>query len=275
MMKSEGFFMARKFLKDLKERNLKEIDDFGEEIQTIRNKIKIYFKELREILEFKEQECQTQLDYHLANETESIYSEINTINQQIYRIAELNDMLHYIVNSKNKAYLGNIMFLVSKIDHLSTDIQDTQSFKRPPNQINIDLYSLDQCKNLIIKTNLTIPANETAAKSARKPTTERSSTPKTLHIQMPQSKEFKNLGYILDSTRNIPSEVHYSAKGKKILKHSQISHQNSLSIINLEENDNKSIIPFSEEINFNNNTANNDVAVLRNRNVSPFLSKYI
>jgi len=276
-MISEGFFNSKTLLKKLKEKFSTQVEDVTTEISQIRIKFKNSFQEIRELLDLKEHDFEAQLICLNANESEMIYSDIEEINKTTDLINEITSILHFILHSKNKAYLANLMFLQAKIDDLTAKIQELQSFKRLSNKYDFDLSSLDQLKQTLIKTNFIVQNIEIPLKSARKKPAERSNTPKTPYALTSQpGKEYKSLVSILDSTRNtnIPENTNLSAKGRKFSNHSQISHQNSLSILDITETENKNYfqLPFSEEINKAN--MNSDIAILRNRNVSPFRSKF-
>ena len=284
MMKSEGFFNSKALLKKTKEKFMAQVEEVGSEVEQIRVKFRKAFQEIREIIDLKEQDLETQLSYMSSNESDALYSDMNEINKLIDRIIEITSLIHFILHSKNKTYLNDWMFLSAKIDSLSAEIQETtQASKKLSNKYDFDFTSLETLKQILLKTTLMTQSTEIALKSSRKAPPERSNTPKNPFVPIQySSKEYKSLQNILDSSKNNcnnsnlahanAENANLSSAKRKVSNHSAISHQNSLSIIDIGEIENKinKHLPFSEEINSNNG----DIAILRNRNVSPFRSNF-
>ena len=250
IMKSESIFNNKTLLESSKHRVLSQLDNFSSEIAVSRKKLANIFNEIREILNFKEKDYENQFEHLYTSESDTLFSDINAINREIEEIDEINEILHFILQTHNKTYLSSLMLILSKIEHISDN-----SIKKPAiltSKPEIDMISFDALKNMLLKTNfLTSATIDNSIKlSARK--NERSSTPRT--------NQYKSLINVLESARNYENNGN-SAKNRKNNNFSQ----NSMS--NLED------VPFCEEIGNNATFVNNEI--LRNRNVSPFRSKFI
>lgn len=281
IFKSESFFNSENILKELQIQTMKSIEEFKNEGENFEKKIQDYFKEFHDILYFQEKQSLNQLKFLLKTHLENIYSEVDSINSLSLQINEINDLFYFILHNKSYDYLQALPFISDKIQEISNLLLDLQKNPKEIKKLQLDTNNFVEFKALLIQNNFKIFTsnakeekralynnNNNNDKSDKKYANERSFTPRT--IRSPSSsyicKEFKEFFGGFDAIKN----KNFFPKERKNSSHAQISQQNSLSIININvdenivnENKNKAA-PLTEEVN----------SSTRNRNASPFISKY-
>lgn len=259
--KGENLSNWCKNLKETKERQtnlLKEIQNDGEIAE---KKIKIYFKELQEILEMKEEQLLSQLKFLIETQNENIYTNIHNINLLTQEMEEMKQILLHIFNEKKGNYLKTLPFLLMKLENFTNQTQEIQAFQLSSFKIPLNTTLFDQIRANLVKTNFSSFSTEISDKNIQK-STDRACTPKTSRVQNPPTNLYSNTKASSNVTKELKNLLEFTKKNSFQLS------QNSIEDIG--ENKEK-IMPFSEE--FAQFTENSSVR--NQRNVSPFIkSKY-
>ena len=129
-----------------------EFDNFCE---TSKKNISSIFSNLREIIDWKEKELKTQLDFIKEKSIIKLNKEVKIFNEKLDEAEALSKLFSFTCNLNDLSYFDTITYMHQKFNIFIKEFESNSNNNSPQiSNLLIDFSIIDQIKNILLELNI-------------------------------------------------------------------------------------------------------------------------